>query len=189
MAADYHFVTRWRVPGTQREVATVLGDPAELPRWWPSVYLGVDVVAPGGRDGVGRVVDLYTKGWLPYTLRWRFTITRSAGVRGFALTAAGDFAGTGTWVFKQDGDYVIVLYDWRIRAEKPLLRRLTWLLRPAFGANHRWAMRQGEKSLRRELELRRLGPEAGAALPPPPQPTFTWLLPRPSPDAGVHANP
>lgn len=176
VAADYHFVTRWRVPGTRQEVTEVLRDPAALPRWWPSVYLGVDVIEPGGPDGVGRIVDLYTKGWLPYTLRWRFTITRSSGLNGFTIAAMGDFVGTGTWVFKQDGDHVVVLYDWRIRAEKPLLKRLTLVMRPFFSANHRWAMRQGEASLRRELEARRLGPDAAAALPPPPQATFTRLL-------------
>jgi len=36
---DYHFVTRWTVQGTCGEVSDVLGDPLDLPRWWPSVYL------------------------------------------------------------------------------------------------------------------------------------------------------
>ena len=56
----------------------MLEDPLQLPRWWPSVYLNVKEIAPG--DPVtheGRVIDLYTKGWLPYTLRWRFTVTDS----------------------------------------------------------------------------------------------------------------
>ena len=179
MPADYHFVTRWRVPGTREEVAAVLRDPADLVRWWPSVYLTVDVIDPGGADGVGRVVSAYSKGWLPYTLQWRFTTTSSPGASGFSLRAEGDFVGTGTWVFKQDGDHVVALYDWRIAAEKPLLRRLTWLLRPAFSANHHWAMRQGEVSLRRELERRRLGPDAAFQVSPP-GPTFAWLLKRAS---------
>ena len=175
MPAEYHFVTRWRVAGTREEVAAVLRDAADLVRWWPSVYLDVEVLDPGGADGVGRVVSLYSKGWLPYTIRWRFTTTSSRGAGGFSLRADGDFVGTGTWVFKQDGDGCIALYDWRIAAEKPLLRRLTWLMRPAFSANHRWAMRQGEVSLRRELERRRLGPDAPFPVPPP-GPTFAWVL-------------
>ena len=178
VSADYHFVTRWRLPGTRQEVVGVLRDPADLARWWPSVYLDVEVVHEGGPDGVGREVSLYSKGWLPYTIRWRFVTTSDRGLDGFSIRAEGDFVGTGTWVFKQDGDDVVALYDWRIAAEKPLLRRLTWALRPAFGANHHWAMRQGEVSLRREMERRRLGADGAAAVPPPPQPTFTWLLPR-----------
>lgn len=151
----------------------MLEDAAALPRWWPSLYSEVQVLEPGGAEGVGRVIDLQTPG-VPYRLRWRLTVTRSSGLAGFTVTAEGDFVGTGTWALKQDGDHVVVLYDWRVRVEKPLLRRLSWLLRPVFRANHRLVMHQGEISLRRELELRRIGPEAGAALPPPPQPTFRW---------------
>ncbi len=178
MAGDYHFVSHWRVRGTCEEVASVLGDAAALPRWWPSVYLDVQVVHAGDRSGVGRVVDLWTKGWLPYTLRWRFTTTSSDGARGFALAAEGDFRGTGVWTFTQHGAYVDLAYDWRISAEKPLLKRLTWLMRPAFSANHRWAMRKGEESLALELSRRRLGPEQAALLPPPPGPTFALLIRR-----------
>jgi hypothetical protein len=171
--ADYHFVTRWRVEGTRPEVAEVLGDAADLPRWWPSVYLDVQVLADGDENGVGREVDLLTKGWLPYTLRWRFTTTRNDGADGIALDADGDFVGRGVWTFTQDGPWVDAEYDWRIEAHKPMLRRLTWLLRALFAANHRWAMTRGEESLRLELARRRAPtPEAAARVPPPPPPTF-----------------
>ena len=72
---DYHFVTVWRIPATPDEITEVLADAPALARWWPSVYLTVTEVSPGDERGVGKVVDLYTKGFLPYTLRWRFTIT------------------------------------------------------------------------------------------------------------------
>jgi hypothetical protein len=68
---DYQFVTHWRVQGTVEEVAAIMGDVKGLTRWWPSVYLDVCELEAGDAQGVGRVVDLYTKGWLPYTLRWR----------------------------------------------------------------------------------------------------------------------
>jgi hypothetical protein len=48
-----------------------------------------------------------------------------------------------------------ITYDWKIRADKALLRYLYFLLKPVFAMNHRWAMAQGEKSLREELSLRR----------------------------------
>jgi len=66
---EYHFMTKWRLQATPEEVAAVLSDALDLPRWWPSVYLEVRVVGEGESDGTGRVVDLSTKGWLPYTLR------------------------------------------------------------------------------------------------------------------------
>lgn len=101
---DYHFITHWRVRGTVEEVADVLGEPLELPRWWPSVYLDVQEVQPGDAHHVGRVVKLYTKGWLPYTLRWQFRITASDYPHGFALEAWGDLTGRGIWKLAQDGE-------------------------------------------------------------------------------------
>lgn len=179
MGRDYQFFTEWRVAGTVHEVMSVLGDddPTSVTRWWPCVYLTVTEIEPGGEGGLGRVLDLYTKGWLPYTLRWTLHVTEPLTDVGYALAATGDLEGTGRWAFRQDGPEVVVTYDWRVQATKPLLRRLTWLLRPVFSANHHWAMRRGEESLRLELRRRRLGGAgAGDAIPPPPPPTFDWLI-------------
>lgn len=177
MGSDYHFFTVWRVAGTVNEVMEVLGDDESLTRWWPSVYLDVVRVADGDPDGGGRIVDVYTKGWLPYTLRWRMTITDAMDESGFALSAAGDLVGHGQWTFSADGPEVVIGYDWTVRAAKPLLRRLSWLLKPLFSANHRWAMAKGEDSLRLELRRRRAAGRSGpsSAVPPPPPPTFWWL--------------
>lgn len=174
MAAEYHFITHWTIHGTAREVAEVLGDPLALARWWPSVYLEVRELEPGDPvSHVGRVIDLYTKGWLPYTLRWRFKVTDSRGVDGFTLVADGDFVGTGIWTFEPRGEFVDVMYDWRIRADKPLLRYGSFIFKPIFSANHRWAMARGEESLNLELRRRRAQTaEERAVIPPPPRPTF-----------------
>jgi len=180
MGSDYEFLTVWRVPGTIAEVRAVLSDAEALPRWWPAVYLGIRPLSEGAPDGVGREVDLHTKGWLPYTLRWGFLITEPVTDEGFALEARGDLIGTGRWTFTQEGPEVVITYDWRVRAAKPLLQRLSWLLKPAFAANHVWAMKRGEQSLKLELRRRRAPTEAArAAVPPPPPTTFRRFL-RPS---------
>ena len=177
---DYHFITVWRVPGTCAEVADVLADARGLVRWWPSVYLDVQELAPGNPDGVGRRIALFTEGWLPYTLRWQFTVTESDAPRGFSLSASGDFVGRGIWRFAQQGAEVVVTYDWRIEVTKPLLRSLSFVFKPIFSANHRWAMRMGEISLKLELERRRARTaEERARIPEPPGPTFAaWLTRR-----------
>ncbi|HEX5415295.1 MAG TPA: hypothetical protein VFZ25_06500 [Chloroflexota bacterium] len=173
-ANDYHFVTHWRLLGTVEEAAEILSRADDLPRWWPAVYLGVEVLAPGDEAGVGREVALYTKGWLPYTLRWQFRTTESRYPHGFTLEANGDFVGRGVWTLEQDGPYVNLTYDWRIRAEKPLLRNLSFLLKPIFAANHYWAMAKGEESLRLEMQRRRAtSDEARKRVPAPPGPTPT----------------
>jgi hypothetical protein len=174
---EYHFLTDWRVQGTTQEVSDILEDALDLPRWWPSVYLEVEELEPGDERGVGRVIGLLTKGWLPYTLRWKFRITESNHPRGFSLRAFGDFEGTGVWTLTQDGEFVNIIYDWRIRADKPLLKALSFLLKPIFKANHRWAMARGLESLRLELERRRARTrEEAEKIPPPPAPTFPHNL-------------
>ena len=175
---QYHFVTRWRVEGTCGEVADILADPLAFALWWPSVYLEVRETAPPGSDGLGRRVALVTKGWLPYTIRWEFVVVESRYPHGFAIAAAGDFDGRGVWTFEQTGPVVDITYDWRLRAEKPLLRRLSFLLKPLFASNHRWAMARGEQSLRLEL-LRRRSTSAAAleAIAAPPGPiTYSALV-------------
>jgi len=171
---DYHFVSRWRVKGTCGEVADILGDPLALTRWWPSVYLKVDELRPADARGLGRRVRLQTAGWLPYTLQWEFEVVDSHYPHDFTIVASGDFDGRGEWTFVQDGPDVDITYDWRLRAEKPLLRHLSFVLKPLFEANHRWAMARGEESLRLELARRRAPSAAAAALVPPPPPPVTY---------------
>jgi hypothetical protein len=176
---EYHIITQWQVKGTVKEVAEVLSQATDLTRWWPSVYLDVQEVEPGDESGVGKVVQLYTKGWLPYTLRWTFRVTESSYPYGFSLEAVGDLVGRGIWTFEQQSEYVNVIYDWKINAEKPLLRMFSFLLKPIFTANHRWAMRMGEESLKLELMRRQAGmPEERARIPLPPGPTFKMFIKR-----------
>ena len=181
-ANEYAFVTTWHVPATPDEIAAVLADAKGLERWWPSVYLQVTVLDPGDARGIGKVVALHTKGWLPYTLSWRFTVTESDPPSGFALTAKGDFVGRGVWTIvpesaAPDGSpRTNVTYDWRISAEKAVLKRFSFVMKPIFSANHHWAMARGEESLRLELARRRAAaagdPLLLAAIAPPPGPTF-----------------
>jgi hypothetical protein len=175
---DYHFITTWRVTATLQEVNDILGNALDLPRWWPSVYIDVKELVPGDEHGRGKVIDLCTKGFLPYTLRWQFRVTESRYPHGFTLEAWGDFVGRGSWTFEPDGDEVIITYDWAVRADKPLLRNLSFVMKPFFSANHRWAMQKGLESLQIELARRHAHtPEERALIPAPPARTTTSPLP------------
>src|SRR5262249_4185768 len=155
------------------EVYDTLGDAEGLARWWPSVYLDVKVLSPGDDLGVGKIVELYTKGWLPYTLRWSFVVTEVNKPYGFTIVPSGDFSGRGIWTFeqnKEDPAWCDIVYDWKIAAEKPLLKKLTFFVRPVFSANHLWAMKKGEESLKLELARRKAATEFEAqAIPNPPR--------------------
>lgn len=168
-AHHYRFLTRWRVEGTPAEVYRVLEDTPDLPRWWPAVWLKVETLDPGDASGVGSAYRLTSKGWLPYVLRWTATTTEKAFPHRLALRADGDFDGSGVWTFRPDGAHTAVEYRWEIAADKPLLRHLSAVLKPVFAANHAWAMRTGEASLRLELARRRWPDRPH---PAPPGPTF-----------------
>jgi hypothetical protein len=174
---EYRFITHWRVQSTREEIWEVLSNGPDLAHWWPSVYLDVQEIQPEGAPATGKVISLYTKGWLPYTLRWQFRIRESSYPHTFTLDAWGDLTGRGIWTFEQDGDHVNISYDWMVRGDKPLFRYFSFLLKPIFSANHRWAMAKGEESLRLELARRSARtPEERARIPAPPGPTFARLV-------------
>jgi hypothetical protein len=168
-STSYHFITHWQVEATCEEVYNTLRDTADLPRWWPSVYLDVAVREKGDKNGLGKVVELYTKGWLPYALKWQFRVTdvNQETFSGYALEAFGDLVGSGVWTFEQEDKMCNITYNWKIEANKPILKYLSFLLKPLFSANHHWAMQKGFESLKLELNRRK-----GTVVLPPPQPTF-----------------
>jgi hypothetical protein len=177
---EYRFLDRWRVEGTVREVSDIIENGKDLARWWPSVYLEVEELEPGGADGLGKLITLRARGFLPYTLRINFLTIESRSPFGFTLKATGDLEGTGVWTFEPDGPVVNITYDWRIQANKGVIRALSFLLKPIFAANHRWTMARGEESLKLELARRRARtPEEAARIPQPPGPGFPRNLGRP----------
>ena len=151
---EFRLYSTWRVRGSIDDVYAVLTEPIEFVRWWPSVYLDVEELAPGRNGGVGRVLRLQTKGKLPYTLEWRATVTAVDKPNRIAIRAQGDMTGSGEWRLAQSGGDVEIHYTWVVEATKPWMNVLAPVLRPVFAANHRWAMREGEQGLRRELARR-----------------------------------
>jgi hypothetical protein len=166
---DYRFIDHWRVEGNAEEVADILEDALSLPRWWPSVYFGVQELEPGGEHGIGKLITLRAGGWLPYTLRINFRTVESRYPFGFSMDATGDLEGHGIWTIEQDEAFVNATYDWTVRAHKPIVDKLSFLLKPVFRSNHNWTMRRGEESLKLELLRRRAQSEeeAAAVLTPP----------------------
>jgi Polyketide cyclase / dehydrase and lipid transport len=150
--AAYRFVTHWRVRGRCEQVADILEDVDAIPKWWRSVYRTARVVERGGEHGLGRVVDVTTKGFLPYTLRWTYRVTQVDYPHTSTIVASGDLEGDGHWNFVQNGDYVDITYEWNVRANHPLIRRFHRLLAPLFALNHSYTMRDGLRGLRAQVE-------------------------------------
>src|ERR1700686_2105094 len=175
--SDYHFIDRWCLEGHVKEVADIIDDALSASNWWPSVYFEVNELEPGGEGGVGKLISLRAGGWLPYTLRINFRTTESRYPNGFSMDATGDLEGKGVWTFEQDEQFVNVTYDWTIRANKPIVDKLSFLLKPIFRSNHNWTMKRGEESLKLELLRRRaLTKEEAAAVPAPPRSSLVVRL-------------
>jgi len=172
--ADYHFIDRWRVEADCKEVADIIEDALGLPGWWGSVYFEVKELEPGeGNHGTGKLIHVRAGGWLPYTLKINFRTVESRYPSGFTMDATGDLEGKGIWTFEPDGPFVNVTYDWTIRANKPVIEKFSFFLKPIFRSNHNWTMRRGEESLKLELLRRRAkSPEERARIPPPPRPSL-----------------
>ena len=153
-ANEYQFLTEWRVAAPRPLLYDILREAEAYPRWWPDVYLRADLTSSGRSDHVGDHVALHTKGWLPYTLHWTAIAEHYDAPRRIEIRAEGDFVGRGVWHLEEAGDETDITFDWRLRADKPLIRWFSPLLKPLFQWNHRWAMATGLTRLRQEAQRR-----------------------------------
>jgi uncharacterized protein YndB with AHSA1/START domain len=144
VARDYVFLDEWDVDAPVEAVFEALADARTYPDWWKPVYIAVDADGP---PEVGCVSQQHFKGRLPYTLRTRSTITGMEAPRKLEVSVVGDLTGRGTWTLTPRDGGVHVRFDWRVIADRPLLRYLTPVLRPLFRWNHNWSVRRAIEGL------------------------------------------
>jgi quercetin dioxygenase-like cupin family protein/uncharacterized protein YndB with AHSA1/START domain len=141
---EYVFVDEWDVAAPPSAVFAALADARTYPRWWRPVYIAVEAE---GEPVVGRESRQHFKGRLPYHLRTRSRITRLEPPHAVAAEVDGDLRGTGLWTLTETPDGTHVRFDWRVHADRRLLRLLTPILRPAFRWNHNWAIARAKEGL------------------------------------------
>lgn len=139
-SSSYHFVTHWRIRGAIGRVYAVLRDGAGYSTWWRPAYRLTEDVG-------SRKVRSVVRGWLPYTLDFTTELVREEPPKEMELRATGDLVGRGLWRLRQSGPVTEVDFFWDVQATKPLIRRLSFLLKPLFRWNHDWVMRVGEMGL------------------------------------------
>ena len=108
-------------------------------------------MAPGDAKGIGRTVQVLSKGWLPYRLAWQGKLLSADLPRSWTIAATGDLVGQGTWTLTPEGTGTRVDYDWQVRSDRLLFRLMFPLLRRLMVSNHTWAMARGEAGLQWEL--------------------------------------
>jgi hypothetical protein len=145
-AARYHFVTNWSVEGRADEVHAILMDMNDYVRWWSATYKEVTRL-----PGEVPTFTSITTGWLPYKLNLKYEIVDVQRPLSWGVVVSGDLVGRGQWTLQERDGNVLLLFDWSVEANKPILRFGAPFCRPFFASNHRWAMSMGERGLRRAI--------------------------------------
>ena len=144
MAREYAFLDEWDVDAPQKAVFNALADSTTYPNWWTPVYIEVEAE---GKPRVGQVAKHHFKGRLPYTLRTTSEIVRMDAPNEFEVNVVGDLTGKGVWTLTPKDGRVHVRFDWRVIADRPLLRYLSPVLRPVFRWNHNWSVKRAMAGL------------------------------------------
>ncbi|MEP6813046.1 MAG: SRPBCC family protein [Actinomycetota bacterium] len=143
-AGEYVFIDKWHVDAPPEAVFDALADATTYPEWWRPVY--IDTTTDGPPE-VGRTSQQHFKGRLPYHLHTRSTITRYERPTIVGADVEGDLRGRGLWTLAPRDGGTDVRFDWRVYAEKPIVRALTPVLRPLFRWNHAWAIARAQEGL------------------------------------------
>lgn len=144
MAREYVFIDEWDVDAPREAVFDALADATTYPEWWGDVYIAVEA---DGEPAVGCTSRQEFKGRLPYHLNTRSEIVAFDRPHEFAVEVVGDLTGRGVWTLTERDGLVHVRFDWRVIADRPLLRYLTPLLRPVFRWNHNWSIQRAIEGL------------------------------------------
>ena len=142
--SGYVFIDEWDVDAPIDVVFDAIADARTYPDWWGAVYIDVEADGPPEPGASSRQ---HFKGKLPYHLRTTSTLEQLDRPHAIAGRVEGDLSGRGVWTLTEHGDGTHVRFDWRVNADKPLLRVLTPLLRPLFRWNHNWAIARAMEGL------------------------------------------
>ena len=144
MARQYVFGDEWDVNAPQDQVFDVLVDPRTYPEWWMPPYVAGESDGPPEPGSVTRVKF---KSKLPFVFNATSRLVRVDRPNEFESEVDGDLRGVAVWKLTPSDGKVHVVFDWRVFADRPLIRYLSPLLRPLFRWNHRMAMRQAKRNL------------------------------------------
>jgi len=151
-ANEYYFLDQWFIQQPLEAIWQRIVTGRDYPHWWDTVYDEVQPLDDLSGDQVGARARVTAHGKLPYRIHFESKITHVDAPYELGLRAEGDLTGTGVWRLTQRENGVAVTFEWIVRADKPIIRLLSPVLKPLFAWNHRWTMQQGELGLKRVLE-------------------------------------
>jgi hypothetical protein len=140
----YRFATTWRLPAEPERVYAVLADIERYDRWWPQVRRITRLDDESG--------DVQIRSVLPWTLHLhlRRELEDESALR-LRAAVRGHLDGWSSWELSPGPGGTHAAYRQEVELHAPLLRRVSFLLRPVLRANHAAMMRGGERGLRAHL--------------------------------------
>ena len=137
----YHFKSVWHLDAPTSVVFGVLAALETYPAWWPEIRL-VEALTPDSSR-------LTARSLLPYDLVFVTTqAMRDADQAVLEATMTGDLEGFSRWTLGPESPTTTTaVFEEEVITNKALLRRLAFIARPAFRANHTLMMRHGERGL------------------------------------------
>ncbi len=119
------------------------------------VYKEVVPLDRRGKATIGSRARARARGALPYELHFIIEAAELEPGRLVVVKTRGDFDGLWRAELSPSGTGTHVQLTWQVTVERPILKFLAPLLRPAFAWNHRWTTPRGEAGLRRYLRARK----------------------------------
>src|ERR1700677_912001 len=151
MAREFVFIDEWHVQAPIESVFEAVSDIRTYPDWWNPVYREVEAPGP---PALGSVSSVAIKGRLPYQLKFKFEIVRLNPPCEYEVRAQGDLSGRGIWTLTPSANAVHIRFDWRVTADRFLLRILSPLMWPLLRWNHNWCIVRAKEGLQRYLQNR-----------------------------------
>lgn len=151
---DYVFVDKFVVPCNKETAYEYISNIEDYPRWWGKVYKRIVVVKRAMQDKPGGKYEVTVRGFLPYTLTIQNEVTLVQKPDRIEFVAVGDLEGKGTWLFNEVEGGTEIIFDWRVAANKQIIRLFSFLLKPVFRANHVFCVRRAEEGMKNDLVKR-----------------------------------
>ena len=126
---QFVLVTDWHFDAPIARVWALIEQVEAWPSWWRAVRK-VEMLKPGGQDGIGAGRRLTWATALPYTLTFDVELVRIEPGRLSEGRAFGDLDGTGIWTLSEEQGGTHVRYEWRVDVTKAWMRLGAPLLRP-----------------------------------------------------------
>ena len=140
----YRFRSEWTLPAARTDVYLALEQLDDYPLWWKQITRA--------QRRTNGSYEMTARSLLPYELEFVTTQRRCDPVDGILeADLSGDLGGFSRWTISSAGGITTAVFDEEVIANKALLRRLAYVTRPAFRANHAIMMRDGHRGLQAYL--------------------------------------